>query len=228
MPENPPRTIDVCNIGRRSAVTHAALKRLATERRIFYYYDTVAASGHERRQRSFHVDDPAEHRLLLANLLQRSRFFVANRALVNEAEITKGQDEISGRFYEGAAAGTVMLGEAPRTDEFKRQFDWQDAVIPLPFDSPDVSKMLAELYADPQRLARISRDNVRNAALRHDWVHRLRAVYETVGLAPTSEMLERERRLEAVAAHSSTSHRGEHVRDVPHPQAVVPGHPGYN
>lgn len=201
LPGMPPRAIDVCNIGRRSLVTHDALARLAIERRIFYYYDTVAASGIGLRQRSFHVDDASEHRLLLASLLQRSRFFIANRALVNETEITT--EEISGRFYEGAAAGTIMLGEAPRTEEFKRQFDWPDAVIPLPFDSPDVGRMLLELDSDPQRLARISRENVRNAALRHDWVHRLRTVFETVGLQPTEAMLERESRLEAIAAEAS-------------------------
>jgi glycosyl transferase family 1 len=213
VPELPERTIDVTNIGRRSNVTHRALLRLASDRRIFYYYDTVAASGHERRQRSFHVDDASEHRLLLASLLQRSRFFIANRALVNEAEITRGHDEISGRFYEGAAAGAVMLGEAPRTDEFKRQFDWPDAVIHLPFDAPEVGRVLADLRGDPQRIARISTDNVRNAALRHDWVHRLRTVFETAGLPPTPGMLERERRLELVAAQATGLPFGEQDHD---------------
>src|SRR5262249_60754453 len=118
-------------------------------------------------QRPFHVDAPGEHWFLLAGLLQRSRYFIANRGRVNEPEYTMGQDEISGRFYEGAASGTVMLGEAPRTEWFRRQFDWPDAVIPLPFDSPDVGRLLAELEADPSRLARIRRDAVRNAALRH-------------------------------------------------------------
>jgi hypothetical protein len=206
-PERPLRAIDVCNIGRRSPITHDALRRLASDGRIFYYYDTVAASGTGLRQRSFHVDDASEHRLLLANLLKRSRFFIANRALVNEDEMTAGRDEISGRFYEGAAAGTVMLGEAPRTEEFKRQFDWPDAVIPLPFHSPDVGRVLFDLGRDSDRLERISLDNVRNAALRHDWVHRLRAVFETVGLPPTEAMLERESRLEAIAAEASPPRR---------------------
>lgn len=216
LPDVPPRTIDVCNIGRRSDVTHAALMRLASERRIFYYYDSVAASGHENRQRTFRVSNSSEHRLLLANLLQRTRFFIANRALVNEVGITMGQDEISGRFYEGAAAGTIMLGEAPRTDEFRTQFDWPDAVLPLPFDSPDVSRVLAELN-EPERLARISRDNVRNAALRHDWVHRLRTVFETVGLQPTRAMVERQKRLDAMAALASGLSGSEEPHARTHP-----------
>src|SRR5262249_17784813 len=123
LPETPPRGIDVCNIGRRSPVTHEALLGLARNRRIFYYYDTVAATGAGARQRRSHVEDAAAPRLPLASLLQRSRYFIANRGRVNEPEHTRGRDEISGRFYEGAAAGTVMLGEPPRTDEFARQFD---------------------------------------------------------------------------------------------------------
>jgi hypothetical protein len=196
------RAIDVCNIGRRSPVTHEALLGLARRRRLFYYYDTVAASGPGQKQRTFHVGDPGEHRLLLASLLQRSRYFIANRGRVNEPEFTRGRDEISGRFYEGAAAGTVMLGEPPRTEEFARQFGWPDAVIPLPFDSPDVARRLDALDADQPRLLGIRRDNVRHAALQHDWGHRIRTVYETLGLAPTEGMLAREGRLRALAAQA--------------------------
>jgi len=202
-PEPPERAIDVLNIGRRSAVTHEALLRLARDHRLFYYYDTVAASGTGQKQRTFRVDNASEHRVLLASLLQRSRYFIANRSRANDPESTTVGEEISGRFYEGAAAGTIMLGEAPRTDEFRTEFDWPDAVIPLPFDSPDVGDVLAELDRDPHRIARIRRDNVCNAALRHDWVHRLRTVFETVGIPPTEAMLEREKRLCALATMTS-------------------------
>jgi hypothetical protein len=199
-PNPPARTIDVCNIGRRSAVTHAALLRMARDRRIFYYYDTVRASGERGTQMTFHVGNPSEHRLLLASLLQRSRYYVANRSRVNEPEFTAGKEEISSRFYEGVAAGAVLVGEAPQSDEFRRQFDWPDAVIRLPFDSPDPGEFLKALDADPQRIERIRRDNVHQAALRHDWVHRLHAVFDALGLRPTEAMLAREARLRSLAA----------------------------
>jgi hypothetical protein len=198
-PQPPLRTIDVLNVGRRSPITHAALVELARARRIFYYYDTVAASGAFSKQRTFRVDAPAEHRLLYSSLLQRSRYSIANRALITNPELTPGRQVMSSRFYEGAAAGAVMLGEAPQAEEFRRQFDWPDAVIPLPFDSPDVGRVLAELDSDPARLDRVRRDNVRNAALRHDWVHRIRVVFETLGLPPTPAMLAREQALRAIA-----------------------------
>ncbi len=197
-----PRPIDVCNIGRRSSVTHQALLEQAKTDGIFYYYDTVAASGADRKQRTFKVDVPHEHRLMLAALLKRSRYYFANRSLINQPDVTGGREEISARFYEGAAAGTVMIGEAPRTDVFRKQFDWVDSVIHVPFDSPDIGQILKSLDADPTRIANIRRNNVRQAALRHDWLHRIEAAFKTLGFAPTAAMQERAQRLQHIAAQT--------------------------
>jgi Glycosyl transferases group 1 len=197
-----PRPIDVCNIGRRSAVTHQALLADAERRNCFYYYDTVAASGSDLKQRTFRVDNPGEHRKMLATLLKHSRYFIANRSHVNNPEFTAGRDEISARFYEGVAAGTAMIGEAPRTDEFKRQFDWPDAVIHLPFDSPDIADILADLNREPARLQAVRATNVRQAALRHDWLHRIRIVFDVLGLAPTESMDARADRLSRIASQA--------------------------
>jgi hypothetical protein len=194
------RPIDVCNIGRRSLVTHRALLEEAERRGYFYYYDTVAASGSDLKQRTFRVDSPHEHRIMLATILRHSCYFIANRSHVNNPEFTAGRDEISARFYEGAAAGTVMIGEAPRAEEFKRQFDWPDAVIHVPFDSPDIGRILLDLSDNPERLHTIRRHNVREAALRHDWVHRIRAVFNVLGLVPTEKMQARALRLEQIAS----------------------------
>jgi Glycosyl transferases group 1 len=194
-----PRPIEVCNIGRRSQITHHALLADAAQRGSFYYYDTVAASGTDMKQRTFRVDNAQEHRLMLATILKHSRFFIANRSHVNNPEFTAGRDEISARFYEGMAAGTVMIGEAPRTAEFERQFDWRDAVIHLPFDSPDVSSILMNLNSDQQRLATVRARNVREAALRHDWLYRIRTVFDLLGLAPTEKMQQRAEQLARIA-----------------------------
>jgi hypothetical protein len=195
-----PRPIYVCNIGRRSQITHQALLDDAERRHSFYYYDTVAASGADLKHRTFRVDAPHEHRGLLATLLKHSRFFIAHRSYVNRPEFTAGRDEISARFYEGAAAGTVMIGEAPRTDEFERLFNWPDAVIHVPFDCPDIGKILADLSGDPERLWAIGRSNARQAALRHDWLHRLQVVFDVLGLKPTDGMQARAQRLEHIAS----------------------------
>jgi len=199
-PGAPERPIDVCNIGRRSQTTHAALLRLAAaEQRFFYYYDTVEASGLDMKQRTFRVQDASEHRLLLASLLQRSRYCFAHRGFVNDPRVTQGRDEISSRVYEGAAAGVVMLGEPPRNEAFRQQFDWAEPVIPVPFDCPDIGRVIAELDADPLRLAEIRRENVRHSALRHDWLYRIRAVFHTLGLTSTEAMDARAARLQTIA-----------------------------
>jgi hypothetical protein len=196
------RPIDVCYIGRRSQVTHHALLEEAERQQSFYYYDTVAASGADMKQRTFRVDSPQEHRRMLATILKHSCYYIANRSYVNQPKFTAGRDEISARFYEGSAAGTVMIGEPPRTEEFKRQFDWPDAVINVPFDSPDIGRVLADLNGDPARLRTVRRNNVRQAALRHDWLHRIRVVFDALGLAPTEEMRARSRRLDQIASRT--------------------------
>lgn len=197
-----PRPIEVCNVGRRSAVTHQALLDDAERRQSFYYYDTVAASGSDKKDRTFRVDNPQEHRLKLATLLKHSRYFIANRAYVNRPEFTGGRDEVSARFYEGAAAGAVMIGEAPRTEEFARQFDWPDAVIHAPFDSPDIARVLADLNREPERLRAVRRSNVREAAQRHDWLHRILTALDVLGLPPTGKMWARAQRLDQLASNT--------------------------
>lgn len=204
-PDPPERNIDVCNIGRRSVATHAALVTLARQRKIHYWYDTVAASGSDLKQRTFRVANASEHRLMLASILQRSRYYLASRARVNEPSVTGGRDEIGARFYEGAAAGAVLIGEPPQTEHYRRQFDWPGALISLPFDSPNVAQVIAHLDADPERIKEIGRENARQAALRHDWVYRVRTVFETLGLRPTENMVTREERLRALAAFALPS-----------------------
>jgi hypothetical protein len=194
-----PRPIHVCNIGRRSRITHQALLEDAARHQSFYYYDTVAASGDSQKHRTFRVDDPREHRVMLATLLKRSCYYVAHRSYVNRPEFTAGRDEMSARFYEGAAAGTVMIGEAPRTEEFKRQFDWPDAVVHVPFDCAEIAAILANLDDDHERLRTVRLNNAREAALRHDWLHRIRVVFDVLGLAHTDEMQIRAQLLDEIA-----------------------------
>jgi glycosyl transferase family 1 len=200
-PAAPARLIDVCGIGRRSPVTHEALLDFARRTGRFYYYDTLQSMprGKLAKQLTFRVSNAREHRMLLANILKRSRYFIANRAWVDAPGVTRGRDEIAARFYEGAAGGAILLGEPPDNEDFRTQFGWTDSVIRMPFDAPHVAEVIAELDADPARSARIRQDNVVNALLRHDWVYRLRQVLEVAGLAPSKRVLGREAHLAALA-----------------------------
>jgi hypothetical protein len=195
-PDLPARVIDVCGIGRRSPVTHQALLQWAKERQGFYYYDTIYVGG---TNVSFRVLNPPEHRMLYSNLLKRSRYFIANRAWADQPAITRGKEEIAARFYEGAAAGCVMVGEPPDSDDFRQQFDWPDAVVRSPFHSPDIGELIAHLDGDRARCGRIRRDGVVNALLKHDWVYRLRRILDIAGLRPPAPMIVRETRLRQLA-----------------------------
>jgi hypothetical protein len=201
LPDLPVRGVDVCGIGRRSPVTHRALLEWSRQRGAFYYFDTIRTTvgvADAARQVTFCVTEHGEHRLKLASLLKRSRYFLASRARANEPE-RAAMEEMSGRFFEGAAAGTVMLGDPPKSPWFREHFGWPDAVVEMPFDCPDIADRIEALDRDPGRLARIRRDNVVNALSRHDWALRLRMIFDDAGLPPTAPMLARQARLRELA-----------------------------
>ena len=139
--------------------------------------------------------DAQEHRKQLAQILRRTRFFVANKAKVDWVVDTHGQEEVGFRFFEGAAAGTVMIGDPPRNKTFRELFDWPGAVLEFPFGSTHVAELIDSL--SPAEEARIRRDNVLSALRRHDWAHRWGVILdwlemqEKPGLAARREALER-------------------------------------
>lgn len=193
-----PRQIDFCNIGRRSDVTHQALLTLAQQQDLFYYYDTISTPKdivNADKQVTFYVRNPQDHRWLLANLLKRTRYFIANRAFVNDPRRTGGEGEIPSRFFEGAAAGTVMIGEPPQTEAFQNYFGWEDALIAVPFDAPYISEVIAELEAQPERVTEIRRKNMIQSYLRHDWLYRLQTIYNTFDLPASEAMIQRSEQL---------------------------------
>lgn len=188
---NPPlRSIDVYSMGRKSMITHQALLKMAEQGQIFYIYDTFE---------NMKTLLPRDHRILLANIAKRSRYFIANKAKINQQCETCGQSEIGYRFLEGTAAGTVMIGEPPENEAFRKHFDWPDAVIRVPFDSPNIAEVLADLDSQQERLAEIRKNNIVQSLLRHDWVYRWRAILDMVGLKPKPALINREEHLKKLA-----------------------------
>jgi hypothetical protein len=190
-PNPPQRLIDVSYVGRRSPIIHDALIQQSIDKNFFYYYDTIRGK--------LQIDNPREHRILLANIFQRSRYNITNYAKFNEKAETGGTQEIGYRFFEGAAAGTVMIGMPPAGDAFPRYFDWEDAIVRVDFSGTDVIEAIKELDAQPERLQRISRTNVANSLLKHDWVYRWRDMLAALGLEPSLAMVEREKYLQQLA-----------------------------
>jgi hypothetical protein len=189
-PDPPKRVIDVYSMGRRSRITHQRLLRMVRESGLFYLYDSIGGSQ---------AINSKEHRALLANVAKRSRYFIVNPGKIDLPDQTGNQIETSGRYFEGAASGAIMVGERPKNEEFERLFDWPEAVTQLPYDSCDIDMVIKALDADPERQDRIRQTNVVQALIRHDWVYRWEAVLKTVGLGPMQGVLERRERLRKLA-----------------------------
>jgi Glycosyl transferases group 1 len=195
-PNPPARVIDVYSIGRRREEIHQALLKAAGRKDIFYVYDTFGGSMSD-------VLNYREHRDFFSNMAKRSRFFVVAPAKAGTPEETGGQVEIGARYYEGAAAGAVMIGQAPECEAFQELFPWQDAVITLQADGSNVGKVLSSLRADPGRISSISRRNAAESLLRHDWVYRWKEILRAAGIEPSPRMKLREQRLRHLAERSN-------------------------
>ena len=186
------RMIDVCSLGRRSPVTHSALLTLADQTSFFYYHELT--SGSVAR-----IDNPAAHRTTVANLLKNSRYFITNHAKANLPGLITSDSEIGYRFFEGAAAGNIMIGCPPQGEHFKRYFDWPDAVIPIKFDEPDIAEIISELDSKPDYLKQVRTNNVIHSLRQHDWVYRWEQVLQELGLPSTEAMAQRRAQLNLLA-----------------------------
>jgi hypothetical protein len=194
-PELPKRAIDVYSIGRRSEITHQKLLGMAAQKQFFYLHDSIAGS------QAIHS---AQHRALFANVAKRSRYFIVNPGLIDDPQTRGDQSEIGNRYFEGAASGTIMIGERPKNEEFERLFDWPDALIDMAYNSSDIDRLIKELDCQPERQERIRQNNVGQALLRHDWAYRWEAVLQAAGLAPLPQLVVRKTRLRDLA-HSILS-----------------------
>jgi len=192
-PDPPDRVIDIYSVGRRRPEVHQALLDHAASKGLFYVYDSLQASDS-------HALDHRQHRDLYASAAKRSRFFVVAPGKVDAQEETRGQVEVGFRYYEGLAAGTVMIGQAPNCRAFGDLFDWPDAVVPIRPDGADVADVLGSLMIEPDRLSELGRRNVCHALLGHDWAHRWHRVLEIAGLDVSAALEARERRLKVIAA----------------------------
>lgn len=189
----PERCIDVTSYGRTMPETHKALVAAMRAGRLYYSHSTTSGA--------FSVADHREHRLQLAAGLQRSRYSVVYRNNQHPARAvaTAGEESLTSRYFEGIAAGAVVLGTAPDVPDFTECFGWTDSVIPIGAPEPDIAAVIEALDADPERLQRVSRTNVAESLRRHDWAHRWRTVLQTVGLPPGPALDDRLRGLAASA-----------------------------
>jgi hypothetical protein len=187
-PDPPARTVDLYQFGRRSPVTHAAALEMARNG-AYYVYDTVF---------DVPLPDYRAHRELIASTMKRSKYFFAYRAGQDVARAA-ATDDLSARYFEGMAGGAVLLGSAPDTDEYRTCFPWPDSTIEIPYEAHDLAELVADLDAQPERLARARARNVAGMLRRHDWSHRWATILEVAGMDQPPALQRRLERLEELA-----------------------------
>jgi len=197
-PSSLSRVIDVYSIGRRWEGSHRALHEAARRGDIFYVHDTFAAADAE-------TYDPGEHREMFASMAKRSRYFMVAPAKMNNPAHTNYQVEIGSRYYEGAAAGAVMIGQAPDLDAFRQMFPWPDVVVHIEPDGSDVMSVLQNFGSDSSRVAAIRANNVSGALSRHDWLHRWQQMFQVIRFPQSTGMSVRQRRLQELASLATDS-----------------------
>jgi hypothetical protein len=192
------RVIDIYSMGRRAESSHRALLDLTAKNGMFYLYDTFEASR-------VNVYDYNQHRDNLANILKRTRYFTVAPAKGGATELIGNQIELGYRYYEGSAAGTVMLGQIPHCEAFDTMFNWRDAVVETNADGSDIAKVISSLADQPERVTEISRRNAVQALLRHDWAYRWKKILEIANLKPAPQLEVRENRLKQLAEQAGNA-----------------------
>jgi hypothetical protein len=165
----------------------------ASEQKLFYLYDSY------RDMAVMPVFDHAQHRDLFANLAKRSKYFLVSPGKMNRPGETKGQVEVGHRYFEGAAAGAVMVGQAADCGLFWDLFPWPDAVVEINPDGSDVLEVISHLESTPARVRAISRRNAVESLLRHDWIHRWIQIFRIAGIEPSPGMTARVEHLKGLA-----------------------------
>lgn len=191
-PEPPARVIDVYSIGRRWDEVHRALLDGTRRSGMLYVFDST-------RLNDAAAPDHREHRDLVASLAKRSRFFLVAPAKMDTSKESQDQNELGSRYYEGSAAGAVLIGQKPAGDSSRELFGWPDSVLEIEPDGSDVARIIADLSRQPERLREIGRRNAREALLRHDWAYRWETVLSIAGLAPRPALGVRTARLQRLA-----------------------------
>ena len=210
-PAPAPCAVDAYSIGRRREGIHDALLRRARTSPFYYVYDTYRASVAD-------VYDVNAHRDLFADTAKRSRYFVVAPAKFDSQDETAGQVEVGYRYFEGAAAGCVLIGERADSTAFRQLFPWEDAVVDLAPDGSDVASVLSAWSDQPERLSAMARRNATHSLLEHDWAYRWRALMEVAGLPASDKMKRREARLAGAAAAAGDGLSAAQTR----PEATAP------
>ena len=195
-PKEPDRFIDILSIGRRSEDLHNYLVKALEKNELFYVYDTVSSHGCKY---GLTTADPKQHRLLYANMVKRSKYFLVDTGKFDDIKGTDNEEIIGARYVEGAAAGTIMIGKQPSHPEFSKLFFWYEPVIDISANPDRIVEIIKEIDNQIDRKIRIRKDNIVNSLRYHDWVYRWELILKLAKLDPLPALVERKSRLKELA-----------------------------
>jgi hypothetical protein len=93
-----------------------------------------------------------------------------------------GLPVISARWYEGLAAGCLMVGRKPASEKFGELFDWTDAAIQLPDSAREAPAFIEDLLEQPDRLRQAHARNYLMMLRRHDARLIFKSMCQTLGI----------------------------------------------
>jgi hypothetical protein len=160
------RPISILAYGKQpSAITRGLATAINTPKsqEIFHHTDHLTIAQ---------INDHWIHRLHFWKMAQSSRL-----ALTYDAKVTSPRrvpvSIIGQRFYESLAAGCVLVGKKPITNEMDDLLNWPNCLIELPNSLPDAIELIRDLSADDNKLNLIRERNLAEVQTRHDWRHRI-------------------------------------------------------
>jgi hypothetical protein len=152
------RVIDFCAYGRRLKKVHESVKDYCNLKGRYYDY-TIAASIQPQL-------DPREHYGQYAWHLAHTMFNFCWPMEVTNPGRAKLYSPITCRWFEAAASGNVILGQAPRDPEFD-EFFGANAVLDIDYRNGDLMSVFEKLWAERHEHLRSALE--RRAALSHNW-----------------------------------------------------------
>lgn len=170
------RSIAVLGIGRRHPDQHNQILDWAAKNHALYLYDTVSGKAHDWKA----------HRRALSDWYRHANIAICNYGKHDQPSLIGGLRVLPGRFFEGMAAGSVMIGMAPSIDEQRRLLGVD---IVESTEDTDLVTVL-DKYHDPATARPIRIRNMALACRGHDWAHRWKIILEHIGV-PVPESLDR-------------------------------------
>ena len=168
------KVIHFSSYGRRDPTVHEALLRFCAARGLYYDY-TTHGRGHP-------AAGPIELLKQFAWHLCHSLFTVGWPVEVTHPQRAGSLSPITCRWFEAAAAGAVVIGQAPANPRFKQLFG-EDFVTPIaPTQSVDqIVGRLEQVWEKRAELSARALARRERMGWQLDWSERVRAMLKLVG-----------------------------------------------